>query len=290
MQSFVVGAAIAIACLAIPLLGFIFYTAIFFVASPYFRNVFIGSIGLKGEDRVKKLIGSGLAPHLFLMMMALSVTFSLILELFFVLVLSPLALFMDIKVVAVAHLVLAGPIEESMKLIVAALSFVGLYLLLSWGKVMDRPYGEISNVKNGMIIGLLTGASFGMAESVLYLFSGLSSLSSGDTSALTIDAVVWRVILGVIVHAVYCGVASSGLGRTGWARKVLFTMAGLSLAVLYHSLNNGVSGVMQFFSGLEVSQMLLVTDIIQSALFIMAVVTLVLLWKFSAEGTVNDRT
>jgi len=290
MQSFVLGAAIALACLTIPLLGFFFYTAIFFATSPYFRNVFLWSTGLRGHDHAKKLIGSGLAPHIFLMMMALSVTFSIILELFFVLVLSPLTLFMDIKAVAVTHLVLAGPVEESMKLTVAALTFVGLYLLLSWGKMLYRPYGELSNVKNGMIVGLVTGASFGVAESVLYLFSGLTSLSSGDTSALTIDAVVWRVVLGVIVHAVYSGIAASGLGKTGWTRKVLYTMAGLSLAVMFHSLNNGISGVMQFYSGLDVGQMLLVTDIMQSALFMMAVVTLVLLWRFSGKGAVNQRT
>lgn len=289
MQSLIVAFAIAVACLTIPFFGLFFYTAVLFGASRYFRNVFLGSIGLRGKDRDIRLISSGLIPHLFLMMMVFSVTTSIMMELFFVLVLSPLALLMDTKAVVVIHLTLAGPVEESMKLTVAALSFIGLYLLLSWGKAVDRPYETLSNTKNGMILGLFTGASFGVAESVLYLFSGLSSLSSGDISALTIDAVVWRVILGVVVHAVYCSIAASGLGRTGWKSKVLFTLIGLTLAVMFHSLNNGISGVMQLYSGLEVGQMLLVTDILQSVLFLLAIATLVLLWRYSDERRVDLR-
>lgn len=261
----------------LPFISFSVWALLFMSLFPYSRKTFPLSIFLKEWGATAKFISLGLIPLFLLASSMISAGISIVLELGFALVAS-MVFAGDTNITLMTVLMSAGPIEESAKLLCAALIYMTVFLI--WKK---RPQmaKRRNRVKDGLIIGLLAGASFGLLESILYMFSGFNTLISRPLTLSTIDPLIWRFTLGVSLHAVYTGLASAGLGRSTLMKKVAFTSIFLSAATILHSLNNGIQGYFTLYSDIEGITQIIITDIIQFGLAASAVVLFIVLWKTS---------
>jgi RsiW-degrading membrane proteinase PrsW (M82 family) len=268
----------------LPVIALVSWSFVFLALFPYSKNEFQKVIFLKGADDSLRYIMIGMIPIYFVAVGFVSAGLSIFGELFFILF---IVLF-DPSVSPVSQVISvmsAGPIEESAKLGMSLLIYLTFYWI--WRKVPVEKHKEVQRdtVKDGLIFGLFAGASFGFLESLLYLSGNFQTLAAVGPSFETIDPILWRFVLGVMIHALYTGIASAGLGRKTMGSKVAVTAISLSIAVILHALNNGIQGV--FILILEMDNLAgwLITDALQGGLVIIGIVIFMVFWKTSKKGS-----
>jgi len=225
------------AAITIPVLMTFLYSGYLLLRSPYVRDVFSRTIGLKDPDPNVRLLALSLCPWIFGTAGFLSASGGIVLGLMFGLPLLLLPIGEGWS--ATLSLMSAGPAEESAKLLVSAILFIGLWALAKKRPVTSK--GR-SDVRDGMLAGFIVGCSFGLVESVLYLVIGNAGLLTDGIAYQTLDPVIWRIVLGVPIHGLYASIAAMGLGRRTWLQRIAWTGIGLSMAMFLHSMNNGVQG------------------------------------------------
>jgi protease PrsW len=147
-------------------------------------------------------------------------------------------------------------VEEPVK----ALALVGLFLFAR---------REFDGTLDGIVYGSLVGFGFSMTENVLYFMS----YGSHDSQ---LEAIFWvRSVLFGLNHAFFTSLVGLALGpmrydRTLW-RSLLALAAGLTLAILFHSLHN--------FAIRYQSAGLFVSWLIQSGGVIVVLAIAVLAWR-----------
>ncbi len=263
---------IALAIVLVPLLSASLWFIIFSLILPGFKDVTKGILRMDGEPLWKRDIALGASQLFFYMSVMLTVPASAILELFFII---PFILVMGAAnpVAQTFSVISAGPIEEIMKWTSAATVYFLIYLSFGrTGKMPDR-------IRVGIAAGLFSGACFGLVESVGYLTSGTSDLINHGISIRTLDPLIWRMVLGVSVHAMYTGIAAGGLGRFGWGNKFRTTLILLVSSIVLHSLNNGVQGLIVLIMGMDDLFGLILTDSVQMLLALAGFILLSLLWR-----------
>lgn len=266
----------------LPVISLSVWTLFLLKFFPYARKEFQNVIFLKGADNSLRYIILGMIPVFFLAASITSAMISVIGEAIFMVMvyivdpaLTPVSM--------VISVMSAGPIEESAKLGMAVLIYMTFHFI--WRKVPAQKHKEVQRdtVKDGLLFGLFAGASFGFLESLLYLFSNFQMLATGDLNFSTLDPILWRFVLGVMIHALYTGIASAGLGRKTMGAKVLVTGVALSIAVVLHSLNNGIQGY--FILILEMDNLTgwLITDALQGGLVLIGFAVFIFAWKTSRK-------
>ena len=255
---------------SLPLFSLITWFLILRFVSPYFRSGFSRVAGWTSRNETIRYSSLALTPVIFATCGLIAAGFAVLFELMFMVGVSVFAA--DQEFILMMTLVSAGPIEECVKFLLASLLFVLVYYL---GRKRKGGNGTV----DGIICGLVVGASFGLLESFLYLAQGFSNLSSSGPDYITLDPILWRFILGVSIHAVFTGIATSGIGRKKWTSKISFTLLGLSIAIFMHSLNNGVQGIVALNSNMyEIGPVLLI-DVIQIFLVALDFAILAVLWR-----------
>lgn len=266
----------------LPVVSISFWSFIFLMLFPYSRTVFSKVIFFRGADRSLRYIILGMTPIFFMAASFIAATISVIGEFTFIMMiyivdpsLSPGA-----QVISVMS---AGPIEESAKLILAGLIYMTFFLI--WRKVPKDKQMEVKRdtVKDGMIFGLFAGASFGFLESLLYLSQNFNTLAISDIHFGTLDPIIWRFVLGVLIHAVYTGIASAGLGRRSMGSKIFVTAIALSIATILHALNNGIQGYIILILEMDNLKGWLISDLLQGILIIIGIGIFIIGWKTSRK-------
>ncbi|MGA1793398.1 MAG: PrsW family glutamic-type intramembrane protease [Thermoplasmatota archaeon] len=263
----------------VSLFGWVWIFTRFF---PYARKKFTKVVFLKDADRTLYYIMLGMIPIFFLTGSMVSAGLSIVGEGMFMV----FVYIFDNSMSApsqVIGLMSAGPIEESMKLLVAALIYMTIYLI--WKKVPLEKQKRVNRdtVKDGLVIGVFAGASFGFLESLLYLFSNFTQLATDGFTFGIIDPIIWRFVLGVMVHALYTGIASAGLGRKTTGAKVAVTTAALGLATVLHALNNGIQGYIILILEMDNLRGWIISDILQGALILIGIAAFIFAWKTSRK-------
>ncbi len=121
------------------------------------------------------------------------------------------------------YVVIAALIEESLKGIV-----------IWWGikKVV------VKKAKDGMIIGMIIGLSFAVAENGIYFATQIDSSSIGEVFNL----IIARTIFSSIAHMVFSGILGFFIARGGYCQrnldKILLILLGLFFSVLIHTIFN----------------------------------------------------
>ncbi|MEA3558035.1 MAG: PrsW family glutamic-type intramembrane protease [Candidatus Thermoplasmatota archaeon] len=261
----------------VSLIGWVFLFTRFF---HYSREVFPKSIFLRGWGSTARYISLGLLPLFMsaasIVSASISIIFELLVSIIVILIFSG-----GSNVTLLTVTMSAGPIEESAKLLCAGLLYMTVYLI--WRKRPEMSK-ERNRVKDGLLIGLIAGASFGLLESVLYLFAGFDIFMNQPISLFTVDPILWRFVLGVSIHALYTGIASAGLGRSSFRSKVAYTLIFLPVAVVLHSLNNGVQGFFIYVLDMDGTAGLIIIDILQILLILIGCGVFILLWKMAGKG------
>ncbi|MBN1390452.1 MAG: PrsW family intramembrane metalloprotease [Candidatus Thermoplasmatota archaeon] len=260
----------------LPVLSLTAWTLIFILFFPYSREVFLKMVFHRGTMGALRYIMIGLTPIVFFFSSITSAGLSVLGEAVFMGIIYIFDSSMS-PVSQMLSLMSAGPIEESMKLAVAVLVYITIQIL--WRSKPKDPRRD--RVREGMITGCFVGASFGFFESLLYLFSNFMTLATDGPSFGSVDPILWRFILGVMIHALYTGIASAGLGRRTITGKVLITAAFLTVSVVLHALNNGIQGFIVLI--LEMDNVLgwLISDIAQGLLILIGMVIFIVTWKVS---------
>jgi len=266
----------------LPVISLITWLYIFTRFFPYTKREFSKVVFLKDADKALRYIMLGMMPIFFLTGSLISAGLATIGEGLFMVLLYIL----DNSFPAVSEILVgisAGPIEESMKFLIAGLIFMTIHLI--WRKVPIEKQKKVNRdpVKDGMIIGVFAGGSFGFLESLGYLFSHFLQISIEGFSFVVIDMIIWRFILGVFVHALYSGIASAGLGRKTFRKKVVATSLVLSTSVLLHSLNNGIGGYISYLTDLKDIPGIIVSDILQGTFLLVGIGIFIFLWKTSKK-------
>ncbi|MBN1538884.1 MAG: PrsW family intramembrane metalloprotease [Candidatus Thermoplasmatota archaeon] len=264
----------------LPVISLTVWTLIFTLFFPYSRREFGKVVLFRGADRTLRYIMLGMTPIFFLAASIVSAGLSIMLEAFFMVFIFIFDSSMS-PASQVLSLMSAGPIEETMKLLTAGLIYMTIYLI--WRKARRNRQLEVKRdrVKDGMIIGCFAGAAFGFLESILYLFSNFTALALQGPSFGSIDPILWRFVLGVMVHALYTGIASAGLGRRTIPMKVIATAVFLTASVVLHALNNGIQGYIVLVLEMDNTTGWLISDILQTFLILIGIALFILAWKTS---------
>ncbi|MCK5772470.1 MAG: PrsW family intramembrane metalloprotease [Thermoplasmata archaeon] len=170
-------------------------------------------------------------------------------------------------------LISAGPVEESTKLLVSII----LFLLIYWLHPKVRPGSKQIGLKDGIMVGLFVGASFGAFESVLYISGGMLPLVTEPFVYENADPIIFRILFGVSLHAVWTGISSSALGDR--RHRVLKTLSFLLLASFIHSFFNGIQGAIMLVAGLDGLLWLMVINGFQISLIAVSILVLWKLWN-----------
>ncbi|MGA1822444.1 MAG: PrsW family glutamic-type intramembrane protease [Thermoplasmatota archaeon] len=272
----------AFASILLPILSLSSWSGLLAYTSRYAREVFAYQVLWKTKEAVLRYSSFSITPVLFILSGVISAGFAIAVGFVFLLFMAVSGL--SIEIIGFISLVSAGPVEETGKLLVA----IGLYALLM---VLGKKVGETrevkgkNRVKDGMLIGMFVGASFGFIESILYLIMGFIGLKQNGFMFQTIDPVIFRIILGVSIHAVFTGIASAGLGQKGWKRKVVYTVLVLGIAASVHSLNNGISGFASIILGLDSLLSLLIVDTLQIILVVFDFIILIIFWNYLSRNS-----
>lgn len=261
----------------IPLLSLLFWSLIFSIIFPGSKDLVRRIMRFDTAESWKKEASITLSQLLFYISALISIPGSVFLEALFFIPFIWIGIF-DNGIVATFLVSLAGPIEESMKLL-AALA-LHLIIMRSFRFDENRP----DKVRIGIIAGLFTGAVFGIIESVGYLSVSLSTMISGGLSIQTMDEFVFRAVFGVSAHAIFTGLASGGLGRNGRQNKIRVTAILLSIAVLLHSLNNFSEGMVVLVLEMEGALGIFITNVIQISLLASGLFLLILVWRGRFPG------
>jgi RsiW-degrading membrane proteinase PrsW (M82 family) len=282
MVNLLVSILYGILAVLLPVIALAGWTYLFIKLFPYARKEFQKVVFLKGVDRSLRYIMLGMMPIYFLTVSIISAGISVLGELMFMII----VILFDPSFSApsqVLSVMSAGPIEESAKLGMAIMIYLTFYWI--WKKVPLEKHNEVKRdtVKDGLIFGLFAGASFGFLESVLYMLTNFTTLASVGASFETLDPIMWRFVLGVMIHALYTGIASAGLGRKTMGSKVIVTCFSLSIAVVLHSLNNGIQGVFILILEMDSLSGWLITDALQGGLVVVGIVVFILFWKNSKK-------
>jgi RsiW-degrading membrane proteinase PrsW (M82 family) len=266
----------------LPVVSLIFWSLVVLGFFPYSRKVFPKVVFLKGADRSLRNIMVGMIPIIFMTASFISAGISIVGGYAFLIMIQIFdPSFSSIS--TVISLMSAGPIEESAKLLAAILIYLSFFLI--WRKVPLNKQKKVKRdrVKDGMLFGLFVGASFGFLESLLYLFQNFITLSLWETSFYTLDPIIWRFVLGVMIHALYTGIASAGLGRSRFISKVMVTVIALSASVILHALNNGVQGVIILILEMDNLKGWLISDILQGILVFIGICIFIMAWRSSRK-------
>jgi len=266
------------AVVLLPLISLGIWTIILLRFFPYSRNTFLGFSLIKEVDASLRLIVISLAPVFFITASLLSAGISVILEGGVMLMFIP---FYDTGagIPETLSVMSAGPIEESAKLLLAFSLYLSFYLIWRARKKKGKDGWKGNGVKDAMLCGLFVGASFGVFESMLYMFGHFTELAAKGPSLEIIDPLIWRFVFGVAIHAMYTGIASAGLGRETNFRRIGMTAAVLSVSIVLHAVFNGVQGLVTFILEWEGWVAFVVTDINQMILMVITFIIFVLLWK-----------
>lgn len=272
----------ALGSVLLPLVSLFIWTGLLMFISRYAREVFSSQVLWRTKDDVLRFSSYALTPIVFILTGVISAGFAVVVGIPLLYIM--LNLYLSDAAVGMISLVSAGPIEETGKLLVAA----GLYsILILMGKKV-RAVSDIkgkNRVKDGILIGIFVGASFGFIESILYLIWGFVGIRQEGFMFQSMDPVIWRFVLGVSMHAVFTGIASAGLGQKGWKRKVAFTFPVLFIAAAVHSLNNGVSGFVSIVLGMDTLESILIVDAIQIMLVVFDFIILAVFWNFLSRNS-----
>jgi RsiW-degrading membrane proteinase PrsW (M82 family) len=268
MPFLMIGASLLIA--GVPIVGTLIIWSTLYASSPYVRKVFFRNVGWGSPDMDTRRLSLSIAPWIFAIVGIACVTIASIFEVAIALVLQ--AAVPDDDIVGFVLVVSAGPIEEGAKLAVAFLAFSILQRSLSSARGNDP-------VKDGILIGMFVGCSFGFIESIGYLLIGFSNLLSNGLSFSTVDPVAWRILMGVFIHGMYASIAAIGLGRPNLKGMLKWTAIGLSVAVLLHSLNNGIQGLFLLIMRMDGLPIHILIDIFQMALMIIGAIMLIAVWR-----------
>jgi hypothetical protein len=263
---------IATAAVMLPLISAAVWFLIFSFILPGFplvvrKLLFIGNAGKWKQD-----VAVSFTQLMFHLSMMVSLPASAVLEL---IVLIPLALLMGVESGVTQTLVVAsaGPIEETMKFASALVIFIIIFL------THGRLKGDYNPIKVGIISGIFAGTVFGLVESIGYLSIALEELVLNGPTLQYMDAFVWRVLLGVSIHASYTGLASGGMGRRTWSERVRITSILLGIAIVYHTLNNGVQGFIFLILEMDDASGYLIVDVFQGFLAVSNLILLSLVWR-----------
>lgn len=260
-------------------ISLVFYLALFHRGSSYFREIFLKKIRWRYGRKAFRDIHFALSPCIFFAFSFISAGLAVALELFVALLLSISLTSMDILAdpAGIILLMSAGPIEEGTKLSMAIIGVLFIYLLIG-GRGGSGPARRLT-IRDGIIIGLFTGASFGLLEAMLYMVTDISLMFKSGMGFEVLFSLGWRFTLGIFVHAIYTGIASSFLGDRLWVRKVLGTIGVYLLAATLHALNNGIPGVIIYrMDDTSVGALMLVLAL-QLFLIAISCVALFLLWR-----------
>jgi len=282
MVNIVLGILYGVLAAMLPVLSLVAWAFIFSRFFPYTRREFTKVVFLKDADRTLYYIMLGMIPIFFLTGSIVSAGLSVVGEGMFMVFLYMFDNSMS-AASQVINVMSAGPIEESMKLLVAGLTYMTIYLI--WKKVPLDKQKKVNRdtVKDGLIIGIFAGASFGFLESLLYLFSNFTQLTTDGFNFGTVDPILWRFVLGVMVHALYTGIASSGLGRGTIGSKVAVTSVALGISVVLHALNNGIQGYIILILEMDNMTGWIISDILQGVLILIGIGIFIAAWKTSKK-------
>jgi len=272
----------ALAAVFLPLVSLFSWSGLLLYISRYARESFSVQVLWRAKDTVLRYSSYAITPIVFILSGVVAATFSVVFE-FLVVIFVFLPGFSEV-IIQMVSLISAGPIEETGKLLVA----IGLYLILILMGKKIRETSEVSGknrVKDGMIIGLFVGASFGFIESLMYMLYGFISLRQEGFSFFTIDPLVWRFVLGVSIHAVFTAIACVGLGQKGMTRKILYTISALGIAATVHALNNGVEGYITLVLEYDTLASVLLVDAIQISLVIFDFIILIIFWNILSRNS-----
>jgi RsiW-degrading membrane proteinase PrsW (M82 family) len=253
-----------------PLVGTLIIWSALYALSPYARRVFFRNVGWGSPDGDTRRLSLSIAPWIFAIVGVACVTIAFMIEVVIALLLQ--AAVPNDDIFGFILVVSAGPIEEGAKLAVAFLAFVIVERSLSSARGRNP-------VKDGILIGMFVGCSFGFIESTGYLLLGFSDLLSNGLSFSTVDPVAWRIVLGVIIHGMYTAIASIGLGRPNSMSMLRWTAIGLSVAVILHSLNNGIQGLFLLILGMDGLPIYILIDISQIVLMLIGAIGLIWVWR-----------
>lgn len=132
-----------------------------------------------------------------------------------------------------------APIVEELSKGAALIAFVILSV-----KAQGR-FGipRFEGVTDGIVYGAAVGLGFAFTEDILYLLQGASD---GGLRFGLVDYLSRRDFFGLSMlhHAIYSGAFGLGLGLATWMRgrrmRFFLPIAGMSLAMLLHAMNNGM--------------------------------------------------
>lgn len=131
-----------------------------------------------------------------------------------------------------------APVVEELAKGIALIIFVVISVRARGRFGMPRFEG----VTDGIVYGAAVGLGFAFTEDILYLLVGASRLGLEQGF---VDYLARRDFfgLGMLHHAIYTAAFGVGLGLATWSlrrgSKALFGMAGMFVAILLHSFNNG---------------------------------------------------
>lgn len=125
---------------------------------------------------------------------------------------------------------IAPPVEEFMK----GSWLILLYLAFKvWGSEFDGPV-------DGLVYGGIVGLGFAITEDFLYITS--AAIKGGDVGAVSIS--ILRLLSG-FAHPFYTSMTGLGFGLAAivkkWYLKIFFPIAGFIMAMLFHSIHNGLA-------------------------------------------------
>lgn len=275
MNAFVLSLIIGLTAAVAPLISMAVWSYGLYLVSPHVRrrNRFWRDRSLKGVG-LRNMMASLLAPA-FIISALVSGGLAIVISL--IILIPPMMVEVILgtsgTVSLMIGLISAGPVEESTKLLVSLL----LFLLVSWLLPKVRPGSQRIGIKDGIMVGLFVGASFGAFESVLYISGGMMPLLTEPFVYENADPIIFRILFGVSLHAVWTGISSSALG--GRKHRVLKTFSFLLLASFMHSLFNGIQGAIMVVAALEGFLWLMVVNAFQITLIVVSILVLWKLWN-----------
>ncbi len=272
MRGYPIFLLIAILAVFIPFLSAGVWFYLYNILLPGFSKVVKKMLFINNKEAWKRNVAVSFAQLMFHLSLMITIPASILLEF---LVLLPLVLAIGIEsgVTQTLTVASAGPIEEIMKLV----SAIAIYFIIF--HTHGRLRQGYDKVKVGIVAGIFAGAVFGLVESIGYLTIAVEELILNGATLQYMDAFVWRVILGVAIHASFTGLASGGIGRKGWSWKVKITAVLLLLAIFFHTFNNAIQGYVFLILEMNDATAYLIVDVIQGILAVANLALLSLVWR-----------
>lgn len=273
----------AVLSISIPLLSAYIWFNIFGKIFPGFRGMVASIIGR--NDSWRRDITLSSVQIIFYVVCLIAIPMAVALEL---MVAAPFFLLfgMDDPYILTLTVSSAGPIEELMKLFASIIVFI--IMIRSMKK---RSEGK-ERVRLGMVSGFFAGACFGFVESIGYIAPAFWEIIENGLTGELIDAVIWRAILGVSIHAIYTGLASGGLGRKNRRSILTITTQLLVISIIFHTLNNLVQGIFLLILDIDLTIAYMMTDLFQILLITILIFITYWVWKgkMFKEGVDEDES